>query len=129
MLLKVVSLDEFQSNHMQYLTWFTACNSVNTVFDECSHCDLCLAGIQNDRLFYDIDFRIIMQLPRNQQSPAARLSKVEMSLLRRIDDNTIRTVHLHISRSNFLTRNGIFELTATDGNYTVFHAHSVPIRK
>ena len=124
MLLRVVSLDEFQSNHMQFLTWFTACNSVNTVFDECSNCDLCVAGIENHRVFYDTDFKIVMQLPRNQQSPAARLFKLQMSLLRRVDQNAIRAVHLYISRGNLLTRDRIFELTARDSNlnFTTFHA-------
>ena len=42
MLLRSVSHDEFQSNQLKYLTWFTACNSVDTVFEECSNCDLCV---------------------------------------------------------------------------------------
>ena len=127
MLLRSVSQDEFQSNQLKYLIWFTACNSVDTVFEECSNCDLCVAGIPNHRIFYDIDFRIVMQMPKNQQSSAqsfARVFKVQMSLLRGVDPITIRSVHLYTSRGNLLTRDGIFELTERDANlnFTAFHA-------
>ena len=127
MLLRSVSHDEFQSNQLKYLTWFTACNSVDTVFEECSNCDLCIAGIPNHRIFYDTDFKIAMQMPRNLHSSAqsfARVFKVQMSLLRGVDSTTIRSVHLYISRGNLLIRDGIFELTERDANlnFTAFHA-------
>ena len=86
-----------------------------------------MAGIQNHRLFYDTDFKVVLELPENQRrsfQSFTRLFKIEMSLLRRSEQNTIRSAQLFTSRGNILSRNGIFELTAREGslNFTIFYA-------
>ena len=118
-LLRVVNFGEFETKKSHALTWFTACNSENMIFEECSNCNLCLAGIQEDRLFYDDDFKIIMEMPKNHQFHR-RHFKIQMSLLRDSGEN-IRTVHIHSSKGNLFTRNKLFELSDRNGgNSTAF---------
>ena len=120
-LLRVVDFNEFESKKSHVLSWFTACNSENMTFDECSNCNLCLAGIQEDCLFFDDDFKIIMVMPKNHQFHR-RHFKIEMSLLRN-EDEIIRSVHIYSSKGNLFTRNKLFELSNRNGgNSTAFQA-------
>ena len=77
-LLTSVSSHKFEVIKWNVLTWFTACNNFDTVMDQCSNCDLCLAGIMNHRLYYDGEYEIIMHLPKENQ--LQRLDKVKMKL-------------------------------------------------
>ena len=120
-LLRVVDFNEFESKKSHLLSLFTACNNNNMTFEECSNCYLCLAGIQEDHLFFDDDIKIIMAMPKNHQFHRCHF-KIEMSLLRNEDEN-MRTVHIYSSKGNLFTRNKLFELSNRNGgNSTAFHA-------
>ena len=117
-LLRVVDFNEFESKKSHVLSWFTACNNNNMIFEECSNCYLCLEGIH---LFFDDDFKIIMTMPKNHKFHR-RHFKIEMSLLRNEDEN-IRTAHIYSSKGNLFTRNKLFELSDRNGgNSTIFQA-------
>ena len=77
-LLTSVSSYKFEEIKWNVLTWFTPCNNFDTVMDQCSNCDLCLAGIMNHRLYYDGEYKIIMHLPKENQ--LQRHDKIKMKL-------------------------------------------------
>ena len=77
-LLMSVSAYQFEEISLNVLTWFTACNSFDTVIDECSNCDLCVASIKNHRLYYDEENRVIVHIPKDNQ--IQRLDKIKMKL-------------------------------------------------
>ena len=77
-LLMSVSSYEFEQKKSSALTWFTACNNFDMDMDVCEHCDLCLAGVMNHRLYFDEENQIIMHLPKGKQSP--RHYKIKMQL-------------------------------------------------
>ena len=73
-----VSSNEFEQTKSSALTWFTACNNFDTDMDECQHCDLCLAGVINHRLYFDEENQIIMHLHKETQRQ--RHHKIKMQL-------------------------------------------------
>ena len=77
-LLTSVSSYKFEQIKSSSLTWFTACNNFDANMDECQHCDLCLAGVMNHRLYYDEEYQIIMHLPKGTQYQ--RHYKIKMQL-------------------------------------------------
>ena len=71
MLLRTVSSAEFEHFQQNEITWFTDCNGFTPIFnviDDNSnpHFEICIAGTEDKRLFYDETFRIFMFL--NQET-------------------------------------------------------------
>ena len=65
----VVSSEEFERTKHRNLTWFTACDNFgNVIQTECINCELCLAGIENARLYYDKQFKVFILIRRSNQS-------------------------------------------------------------
>ena len=71
MLLRTVSSAEFEHFQQNEITWFTDCNGFTPIFnviDDNSnpHFEICIAGTEDKKLFYDETFRIFMFL--NQET-------------------------------------------------------------
>ena len=71
MLVRTVNSAEFEHFQQNEITWFTDCNSFTPIYninDDNSnpHFEICIAGTENKRLFYDETFCIFMFL--NQQT-------------------------------------------------------------
>ena len=67
MLLRTVSLAEFEHFKQNEITWFTECNDFKPINeDNSNHFEICIAGAEDKRLFYDEIFGIFMYL--NQET-------------------------------------------------------------
>ena len=136
-LLTSVSSYKFEAIKWNVLTWFTACNNFDTVMDQCSNCDLCLAGIMNYRLYYDEEYGIIMHLPKENQ--LQRLDKIKMKLFSQehvvaipwfnnmfnisgihYQSQFFRKAYLQCSRGNFIEENQSLQLADGNGISTTF---------
>ena len=136
-LLTSVSSYKFEVIKWNVFTWFTTCNNFDTVMDECSNCDLCLAGIMNHRLYYDEEYKIIMHLPKENQ--IQRVDKIKMKLIGQenilaIDwfnhmfnvsgihhqSQFFRNAYLRCSRGSFIIENQSLQLADGDGKSTTF---------
>ena len=63
MLLKTVSSEEFENFKHSEFTWFTGCNDFTPIYkDDSNHFEVCIAGINDKRLFFDETFGIFMFL-------------------------------------------------------------------
>ena len=67
MLLRTVSSAEFEHFKQNEITWFTGCNGFTPINeDNLHHFEICIAGTEDKRLFYDETFGIFMFL--NQET-------------------------------------------------------------
>jgi hypothetical protein len=57
MILKTVTSEEFDQTRQTEITWFTACNDFTTIENRentnTNHFEICIAGLEEKRLFYD----------------------------------------------------------------------------
>ena len=137
-LLTSVSSYKFEEIKWNVLTWFTACNNFDTVMDQCSNCDLCLAGIMNHRLYYDGEYKIIMHLPKENQ--LQRHDKIKMKLFSQEhvlavnwfnnmfnvsgihhQSQFFRKAYFRCSRGNFIEENQSLRLADGNGISTTFN--------
>ena len=67
MLLRTVTSAEFEHSKQNEITWFTECNDFTPINkDNSNHFEICIAGAEDKRLFYDESFGIFMFL--NQET-------------------------------------------------------------
>ena len=67
LLLRTASSAEFEHFKQNEITWFTACNGFTPISeDNSNHFEICIAGTEDKRLFYDETFGIFMFL--NQET-------------------------------------------------------------
>ena len=67
LLLRTASSDKFEHFKQNEITWFTACNGFTPISeDNSNHFEICIAGTEDKRLFYDETFGIFMFL--NQET-------------------------------------------------------------
>ena len=137
-LLISVSSYEFEQLKSRALTWFTACNNFDTEMDVCEHCDLCLAGVMNHRIYFDEENQIIMHLPKGKQCP--RHYKIKMKLLsqehvlatHRVNNmfnvsgihhqsQLFRKAYLRCSKRNFIEENQSLQLADGDETAIAFY--------
>ena len=79
-LLRVVSSEEFDTEKQNNIAWFTACNNFQPTLESTSHFEICLSGIEDKRLFYDVQNEIFMLLPKDNQK--TRHSPMSVNLIR-----------------------------------------------
>ena len=59
--LRTVTLEEFEHAKQNEITWFTACNEFTQVFgDSANHFEICMAGVENQRLYYNQIYAFFM---------------------------------------------------------------------
>ena len=106
--------------------------------DECQHCDLCLAGVMNHRLYYDEEYQIIMHLPKGTQYQ--RHYKIKMQLFSQEhvlavnwfnnmfnvsgihhQSQFFRKAYLRCSKGNFIEENQSLRLANGNGISTTFN--------
>ena len=131
-------MNEFKEIKSSALTWFTACNNFDTDMDECQHCDLCLAGVMNHRLYFDEENQIIMHLPKGKQSQ--RHYKIKMKLFSQEhvlannwfnnmfnvsgihhQSQIVRKAYLRCFKGNFILEYESLHLANGDETATAFH--------
>ena len=67
LLLRTASSAQFEHFKQNEITWFTACNGFTPIYeDNSNHFEICIAGTEDKRLFYDETFGIFMFL--NQET-------------------------------------------------------------
>ena len=67
LLLRTASSAQFKHFKQNEITWFTACNGFTPIYeDNSNHFEICIAGTEDKRLFYDETFGIFMFL--NQET-------------------------------------------------------------
>ena len=67
LLLRTASSAKFEHFKQNEITWFTACNGFTPIYeDNSNHFEICIAGTEDKRLFYDETFGIFMFL--NQET-------------------------------------------------------------
>ena len=63
MLIRTVSSAEFEHFKQNEITWFTACNGFTPIYeDDLNHFEICIAGTEDKRLFFDESFEVFMFL-------------------------------------------------------------------
>ena len=66
MMLRAVTAAEFEESKRDHMTWFTACNNFIPTTDS-QNFEICMAGIENYRLYYDEHNKIFSFLPISQR--------------------------------------------------------------
>ena len=66
MMLRAVTAAEFEASKRDHMTWFTACNNFIPT-TEPQIFEICMAGIENYRLYYDEENKIFSFLPISQR--------------------------------------------------------------
>jgi hypothetical protein len=66
MMLRSVTAAEFEASKRDHMTWFTACNNFIPASDS-QNFEVCMAGIENHRLYYDEQNKIFSFLPTSQR--------------------------------------------------------------
>ena len=66
MMLRAVTSMEFSTSRSDHMPWFTACNNFIPPTNS-QNFEICMAGIENYRLFYDEENKIFMLLPSTQR--------------------------------------------------------------
>ena len=66
MMLRAVTAAEFEESKRDHMTWFTACNDFIPATDS-QNFEICMAGIENHRLYYDEENKIFSFLPISQR--------------------------------------------------------------
>ena len=69
MLLRTVSSEQFENFKHSEITWFTGCNSFTPIYkDDSNHFEVCIAGLNDKRLFFDETFGIFMFLNQDAKN-------------------------------------------------------------
>ena len=66
MMLRAVTSMEFSTSRTDHMSWFTACNNFIPPTNS-QNFEICMAGIENYRLYYDEENKIFMLLPPTQR--------------------------------------------------------------
>ena len=78
MLIRTVSSAEFEHFKQNEITWFTACNDFKPINFSLHYVDICIAGTEDRRLFFDETLNIFLflnQETRSQLPMRMRLSQ------------------------------------------------------
>ena len=69
MLLRTVSSAEFENFKQSEITWFTGCNDFTPIYkDDPNHFEVCIAGLNDKRLFFDERYGIFMFLNQDTKN-------------------------------------------------------------
>jgi hypothetical protein len=120
-LLTIVGPEKFQRIKSKVLTWFTACDNFdNVILTECTNCELCLAGIEDARFYYDEKFEVIMHIPRNRK--AERHFRIDMNMVTESgSENHHPVTRLHCPKGNFVRKARRLKLAVGEASSTAFH--------
>ena len=119
-LLTLVRPEEFRRMEQKVLVWFTACDNFdNVILTECMNCEICLAGIENTRFYYDEIFQVIMYLPRDRKTQ--RHFRIDMNMVTEsgsIDHHPV--TRLHCPKGNIVNEARHLKLAVGNANSTAF---------
>ena len=111
MLIRTVSSAEFEHFKQNEITWFTACNGFTPIYeDDLNHFEICIAGTENKRLFYDESFEIFMFLNRyTVQQPHLPM---KMRLVQNHRTNSFEYASLSCDRGHLQLENNSIKINA-----------------
>ena len=100
MLLRTVTSAEFEHSKQNEITWFTECNDFTPINkDNSNHFEICIAGTEDKRLFYDEIFGIFMFLNQEtrdtDQTPRTLMN---MRLVHNVQTNSFEYASLPCSK-------------------------------
>ena len=117
MLIRTVSSAEFEHFIQNEITWFTACNGFTPINLLLHYFDICIAGTENKRLFFDETFNIFMFL--NQETrPTVQTPHlpIRMRMVQNARTNSFEYASLFCSKGHLQLENnsiGINTFTGT----------------
>ena len=105
MLLRTVSSAQFEHYKQNEITWFTACNGFSPIYEDDSNLfEICIAGIDEKRLFFDQIFGIFMFL--NPYYQTSHLLIMNMRLFQNVQTNSFEFASLSCDRGHLRLENG-----------------------
>ena len=105
MLLRTVSSEEFEKFKQSEITWFTGCNDFTPIYkDDSNHFEVCIAGINDKRLFFDEILGIFMFL--NPYYQTSHLLIMNMRLFQNVQTNSFEFASLSCDRGHLRLENG-----------------------
>ena len=99
MMLRAVAAAEFEESKRDHMTWFTACNNVIPPTNS-QNFEICMAGIENYRLYYDEENKIFMLLPSTQRQN--RHFPLSMTLISNKVTGRFERSRVMCSKGNFI---------------------------
>ena len=109
MLLRTVSSAEFEHFKQNEITWFTACNGFAPIYEDSSNLfEICIAGIDDKRLFFDKVLGIFMFL--NPYYQTSHLLIMNMRLVQNVRTNSFEFASLSCARGHLQLENGFIRI-------------------
>ena len=107
MLLRTVSSEEFENFKHSEITWFTGCNDFTPIYkDDSNHFEVCIAGINDKRLFFDETFGIFMFLNQDTKNTKQTThSPMNMKLVSNVRKNSFKYASLSCDRGHLHLEN------------------------
>ena len=99
MMLRAVTSMEFSTSRTDHIPWFTACNNVIPPTNS-QNFEICMAGIENYRLYYDEENKIFMLLPSTQRQN--RHFPLSMTLISNKVTGRFERSRVMCSKGNFI---------------------------
>ena len=114
MLIRTVSSTEFEHFKQNEITWFTACNGFTPIYDDdLNHFEICIAGTENKRLFYDESFEIFMFLNQDTRYTVQQPHlPMKMRLVQNHRTNSFEYASLSCNRGHLQLENNSIKINA-----------------
>ena len=114
MLIRTVSSAEFEHFKQNEITWFTACNGFTPIYeDDLNHFEICIAGTENKRLFYDESFEIFMFLNQDTRYTVQQPHlPMKMRLVQNHRTNSFEYASLSCDRGHLQLENNSIKINA-----------------
>ena len=114
MLLRTVSSEEFEKFKQSEITWFTGCNDFTPIYkDDSNHFEVCIAGLDDKRLFFDETFGIFMFL--NQDTKNTKQTThlpMNMKLVQNVRKKSLEYASLFCEKGNLHLENHFMQIGA-----------------
>ena len=107
MLLRTVSSEEFENFKHSEITWFTGCNDFTPIYkDESNYFEVCIAGLNDKRLFFDETFGIFMFLNQDTKNTKQTThSPMNMKLVQNVRKNSFEYASMFCDRGHLNLEN------------------------
>ena len=114
LLLRTASSAQFEHFKQNEITWFTACNGFTPIYDDdLNHYEICIAGTENKRLFFDESFEIFMFLNQDTRYTVQQPHlPMKMRLVQNHRTNSFEYASLSCNRGHLQLENNSIKINA-----------------
>ena len=114
LLLRTASSAQFEHFKQNEITWFTACNGFTPIYeDDLNHFEICIAGTENKRLFFDESFEIFMFLNQDTRYTVQQPHlPMKMRLVQNHRTNSFEYASLSCNRGHLQLENNSIKINA-----------------